>query len=69
MLILSFISSGLEFSSVNDTSIYENFELKVLNNIKFLVKYLVTDQLTCFYYYYYYYYYYYTNNSAKRVSI
>ena len=35
MLILSFISSGLEFSSVNDTSIYENFELKVLNNIKF----------------------------------
>ena len=36
MLILSFISSGLEFWSVNQTSIYENSELKVYKNIKFL---------------------------------
>ena len=34
--ILSFISSGLEFSSVNHTSINENSELKVFNNIKVL---------------------------------
>ena len=36
MFILSSIFSGLEFWSVNHTSIYENFELKVLKNIKFL---------------------------------
>ena len=36
MFILSSISSGLEFWSVNYTSIYENSELKVFKNIKFL---------------------------------
>ena len=36
MFILSSISSGLAFWSVNYTSIYENFELKVFGNIKFL---------------------------------
>ena len=35
MLILSYISSDLEFWSVNHTSIYENFKLKVFENIKF----------------------------------
>ena len=38
MLILSSISSGLEFWSVNHTSIYENSESKVFKNIKFLVE-------------------------------
>ena len=36
MFILSSISSGLEFSSVNHTSVYQNFELKVFRNVKFL---------------------------------
>ena len=36
MLILSSTSSGLEFSSVNHTSIYENSELKAFRNVKFL---------------------------------
>ena len=36
MFILSCISRGLEFSSVNHTSIYENSQLKVFKNIKFL---------------------------------
>ena len=36
VFILSSISSGLEFWSVNHTSIYENSELKVFKNIKFL---------------------------------
>ena len=36
MFILSSISSDLEFWSVNHTSIYENSELKVFKNIKFL---------------------------------
>ena len=36
MFILSPISSGLEWWSVNDTSIYGNSELKVFKNIKFL---------------------------------
>ena len=36
MFILSFISNGLEFWSVNQTSIYENSELKVFKNITFL---------------------------------
>ena len=36
MFILSFISGGLEFWPVNQTSIYENYELKVFKNIKFL---------------------------------
>ena len=35
MFILSVISSGLKFWSVNHTSIHENSELKVLNDIKF----------------------------------
>ena len=34
MFVSSSISSGWEFWSVNDTSIYENSELKVFNNIK-----------------------------------
>ena len=33
MIILSSISSGLEFWLVDNTSIYENFELNVLKNI------------------------------------
>ena len=44
MFILSSISSGLEFWSVNHTSIYENSELKVFKNIKFL-KYLIISQM------------------------
>ena len=36
MFVLYFVSSGLEFQSVNHTSIYENSELKVFKNIKFL---------------------------------
>ena len=36
MFILSSISSGLEFWPVNHTSIYENSELKVFENIKFM---------------------------------
>ena len=36
MFILSSISSGLEFLSVNHTTIYKNSELNVLKNIKFL---------------------------------
>ena len=36
MFILSSIFSGLEFCSVNRTSIYENSESKVFKNIKFL---------------------------------
>ena len=36
MFISSSISRGLEFGSVNHTSIYENSELKVFKNIKFL---------------------------------
>ena len=39
-------SSSLEYCSVNHTSINVNSELKVFKNIKFLVKYLVTDQMT-----------------------
>ena len=35
MFILSSISSGLEFWSVNHTSIYESSELNVLKNINF----------------------------------
>ena len=35
MFILSSISGGLEFWSVKHTSIYEKFELKVFENIKF----------------------------------
>ena len=36
MFILSYISSGLEFWSVNHTSIYENSELKVFKKFKLL---------------------------------
>ena len=36
MLILSSISRGLEFWSVNHTSIYEKSELKAFKNIKLL---------------------------------
>ena len=36
MFILSSISSGLEFWSVNHTSIYENSESNVFKNRKFL---------------------------------
>ena len=36
IFILSSISSGLEFWSVNHTSIYENSESKVFKNIKCL---------------------------------
>ena len=35
MFILSSISSGLEFLSVNHTSIYENSELKIFKNKTF----------------------------------
>ena len=36
MFIICFISSHLEFGSVNHTSIYENSELKVFKNRKVL---------------------------------
>ena len=36
MFILSFISVGLEFWSVNNTLMYQNSELKVFKNITFL---------------------------------
>ena len=36
MFILSSVSSGVEFWSVNYTSVYESSELKVFKNIKFL---------------------------------
>ena len=36
MLILSSASSSLEFWSVNDNSIYRNYELKVIKNKNFL---------------------------------
>ena len=56
MLILSSISSGLEFWSVCHTSMYENSELKVLKNKKKLGEtlnnwpnnLLGTNQLNCF---------------------
>ena len=35
MFILSSTSSGLEFWSVNHTSVYENSELEVFKNINF----------------------------------
>ena len=38
MFILYSASSGLEYWSVNNTLIYENFELHVFKNIKFLDK-------------------------------
>ena len=36
MFILSYVYSGLEFWSVNSTSIYQNSELKVSKNMVFL---------------------------------
>ena len=36
MFILSSLSSGLEFWSLNHTSMYENSDLKVFKNIKSL---------------------------------
>ena len=45
MFILSSISSGLEFWSVNHTSIYANSESKAFKNISFWMKYLITDQM------------------------
>ena len=36
MFILSSISNGLEFLSVNQISIYENSKLKVFKNMKIL---------------------------------
>ena len=36
MFILSYISSGLEFWSVNHTSMYENSKLKVFKNVALL---------------------------------
>ena len=38
MFILSSISSGLEFWSLNNNSVYKNSESKVFKNIKFLGK-------------------------------
>ena len=38
MFILSSISGGIEFWSVNQTSIYENSKLKVFKNVKILDK-------------------------------
>ena len=45
MFLLSSISSGLEFWSVNHTSTYANSESKAFKNISFGVKYLITDQM------------------------
>ena len=44
MFTLFSISRGLEFWSINHTSIYENSESNVFKSIIFLEKYLLTDQ-------------------------
>ena len=44
MCILSSISRGLEFQSVNHTSMYETSKLKIFRSIKFLENYLVVDE-------------------------
>ena len=44
MLNLSSISNGLEFWSVNHTSMYENFKLNVFKNVKCLGE---IDQMVC----------------------
>ena len=44
MFILFSIYSGLEFWSVDHTSIYENFGLKVFKNMKFLSE--ISDKTT-----------------------
>ena len=43
MFILSSISSYLEFWSVNRTSIYENSELNVFRNMKFLGEIIIDE--------------------------
>ena len=43
MFILSSISSYLEFWSVNHTSIYENSELNVFRNMKFLEEIIIDE--------------------------
>ena len=45
MFVLSSISSGLEFWSVNHTSTYENSESKIFLKCNFSVKYLIIDQM------------------------
>ena len=45
MFILSSISSGSEFLSVNHTLTYENSELKFVEIYNFLVKYLVLGNI------------------------
>ena len=45
MFIWSSILRGLEFSSVNHISIYENFDTKVFKNIKLWVKYPIIVQI------------------------
>ena len=45
MSILFYISSGLEFWSVNHTQKYDNSELKCFKSIKFLGEYRVIDQM------------------------
>ena len=47
MFILSFISSSLEFQSVNHASIYEVSELKGFEK-NFYAKYLIIEQMTSF---------------------
>ena len=48
MFIWSFISSSLDFWSVNYTSIHENTESKVAENIKFWLKYQIVDQMNLY---------------------
>ena len=45
MFISSSISSSLEFLSVSDSSIYENYESKVFKNKKNWLKYLINGQM------------------------
>ena len=47
MFILSSILSSLAFWSVNQTSIYENSELKVFKHTKFLDEIFNIDQKIC----------------------
>ena len=45
MFVLSSISMGLEFWSVNHTSIYQSSESDVFKCIKYWMKYLIIDQI------------------------
>ena len=45
IFILFSISSSLKFWSVNHTSIYENYELKVFKNLIFFGENLIIDQM------------------------